>query len=53
MLQPVIQLGTAIHGQGFSGSALNGVQKPLRVQKGPLRPAEKLLVENMVLSARF
>jgi hypothetical protein len=28
--QPVIQLGTAIHGKSFSGGALNGVQKLLR-----------------------
>jgi hypothetical protein len=29
MLQPVIQLGTAIHGKRFSGGALNRVQKLL------------------------
>jgi hypothetical protein len=33
VLQPVIQLGTAIHGQGFSGGAMNGVQKPWFAQK--------------------
>jgi hypothetical protein len=32
VLQPVIQPGTAIYGKSFSGSALNGLQKPLRVQ---------------------
>jgi hypothetical protein len=32
VLQPVIQSGTAIYGKSFSGSALNGVQKALRVQ---------------------
>jgi hypothetical protein len=32
VLQPVIQSGTAIYGKSFSGGALNGVQKPLRVQ---------------------
>jgi hypothetical protein len=32
VLQPVFQLGTAIYGKSFSGGALNGVQKPLRVQ---------------------
>jgi hypothetical protein len=41
VLQPVIQLGTAIHGKSFSGGALNGVQKLLRVQKSSLRPAKK------------
>jgi hypothetical protein len=32
VLQPVVQSGTAIYGKNFSGGALNGVQKPLRVQ---------------------
>src|SRR5208337_4872856 len=32
VLQPVIQSGTAIYGKSFSGGALNGVQKSLRVQ---------------------
>jgi hypothetical protein len=32
VLQPVIQSGTAVYGKSFSGGALNGVQKPLRVQ---------------------
>jgi hypothetical protein len=32
VLQPVIQPGTAIYGKNFSGGALNGVQKALRVQ---------------------
>jgi hypothetical protein len=27
VVQPVIQLGTAIHGKSFSGSASNGFQK--------------------------
>lgn len=31
MLQPVIQFGTAIHGESFSGGALNRVQKLRRV----------------------
>ena len=31
VLQPVVQLGTAIHGKSFSGGALNGVQKLLHV----------------------
>jgi hypothetical protein len=29
MLQPVIHFGAAIHGKGFSGGALNRIQKPL------------------------
>jgi len=33
VVQPVIQFGTAIHGKSFSGSGLNGAQKPQRVQK--------------------
>jgi hypothetical protein len=33
VLQPVIQLGTAINGQGFSGGAMNGVQKPWFAQR--------------------
>jgi hypothetical protein len=32
VLQPVVQSGTAIYSKSFSGGALNGVQKPLRVQ---------------------
>jgi hypothetical protein len=32
VLQPVIQSGTAIYGKNFSGGALNGVQKALRIQ---------------------
>jgi hypothetical protein len=32
VLQPVIQSGTAIYGKRFSGGALNGVQKSLRIQ---------------------
>jgi hypothetical protein len=31
VLQPVIQFGTAIHGESFSGGALNRVQKLRRV----------------------
>ena len=31
MLQPVIQLGTAIHCKGFSGGAMNRVQKLMHV----------------------
>ncbi len=31
VLQPVVQLGTAIHGKGLSGGALNRVQKLLHV----------------------
>ena len=31
VLQPVIQFGTAIHGKGFSGGALNRFQKLLHV----------------------
>jgi hypothetical protein len=31
VLQPGIQFGTAIHGESFSGGALNGIQKPLHV----------------------
>jgi hypothetical protein len=31
MLQPVIQLGTAIHGKGLSGGASNRFQKLLHV----------------------
>ena len=33
VLQPVIQFGTAIHGNGFSGSALNYSQKLMHVLK--------------------
>ena len=33
MLQPVVQFGTAIHGNGFSGSALNYSQKLVHVLK--------------------
>jgi hypothetical protein len=29
VLQPVIHCGAAIHGKGFSGGALNRIQKPL------------------------
>jgi hypothetical protein len=32
VLQPVIQPRTAIYGKSFSGGALNGVQKRLRLQ---------------------
>jgi hypothetical protein len=32
VLQPVIQLGTAIHGKSLSGGALNRVQKLLHVR---------------------
>jgi hypothetical protein len=32
MLQPVIQLGTAIHGKSFSGGASNRFQKLLHVR---------------------
>jgi hypothetical protein len=32
VLQPVIQSGTAIYGNSFSGGAVDGVQKPLRIQ---------------------
>jgi hypothetical protein len=45
MQQPVIQLGTAIHGKVFSGGALNRFQKPLLVQKSPLRPGPNHLQE--------
>ena len=31
VLQPVVQFGTAIHGNGFSGSALNCFQKLVQV----------------------
>jgi hypothetical protein len=31
MLQPVVQFGTAIHGNGLSGSALNCFQKLVHV----------------------
>jgi hypothetical protein len=31
VLQPVIQFGAAIYGKNFTGGALNGSQKPLRV----------------------
>jgi hypothetical protein len=51
VLQPVIQIrqfGTAIHGEGFSGGALNRVQKPLRVQKFTPRPAEKVQIRSAV-----
>ena len=41
MLQPVIQFGTAIHGKGFSGGALNRFQKLMHVSESPLRPALK------------
>jgi hypothetical protein len=41
--QPVIQLGTAIHGKCLSGGALNDIQKPLRAHKKPLRPSKKQL----------
>ena len=33
VLQPVVQFGTAIHGNGLSGSALNYFQKPVHVLK--------------------
>jgi hypothetical protein len=33
VLQPVIQFGTAIHGNGLSGSALNYSQKLVHVLK--------------------
>ena len=33
VLQPVIELGTAIHGKRLSGGALNRVQKPVHVHK--------------------
>jgi hypothetical protein len=48
VLQPVIQVGTAVHGKDLSGGALNRAQKPLRVQKSPLRPEKR--VENVLLS---
>jgi hypothetical protein len=52
VLQPVIQLGTAIHGESFSGGALNGAQKLLLVQK--VSPSiEKVRVEKMLLSVRI
>jgi hypothetical protein len=33
VLQPVVQFGTAIHSQSFSGGALNEVQKLRQVGK--------------------
>jgi len=33
VVQPVIQAGTAIYSKGFSGGALNCVQKPVRMHK--------------------
>jgi hypothetical protein len=48
VLQPGVewlgQFGTVTHGNSFSGSGLNGVQKPLRVQKLPRRPEELRIV---------
>ena len=44
VLQPVIQLGTAIHGKSFSGGALNRFQKLLHVAHLTLRPALKCVV---------
>ena len=40
VLQPVVQFGTAIHGKGLSGGALNCFQKLLHVLKTPLRPSK-------------
>jgi hypothetical protein len=42
VLQPVIQFGTAIHGNGLSGSALNCFQKLVHVFKAPLRPQKSV-----------
>jgi hypothetical protein len=42
VLQPVIQLGTAIHGKCFSGSALYGIQKPRHAHHPLLRPRKTL-----------
>jgi hypothetical protein len=38
MQQPVVQFGTAIYGEGFSGGALDSIQKPVHVCESPLRP---------------
>jgi len=53
VLQPVIQFGTAIHGQGFSGSAPNGVQKSVGVQKANSPSREEVRRRISLLSARF
>ena len=44
MLQPVIQFGTAIHGDGFSGGALNHSQKLMHVLNLLIRPAQKMMM---------
>jgi hypothetical protein len=48
VLQPVIQFGTAIHGKGLSGGALNGVQKHLRVQKFTSPSSRKVQMKSAV-----
>jgi hypothetical protein len=52
VLQPVIQLGTAIHGKGFSGGALNRVQKPVRLHKNS-SPSHEKLPKNVYLAIRI
>jgi len=47
-MQPVVQFGTAIHGNSLSGSALNCFQKLVHVLKSPLRPAKNGLRMNKV-----
>ncbi|MGP8185383.1 MAG: hypothetical protein ACLQKY_04870 [Terracidiphilus sp.] len=53
MLQPVVQLGTAIHGKGFSGGALNGIQKLLRAHKSTPRPTETDQAEELLVPFGF
>ena len=52
VLQPVIQFGTAIHGNGFSGSALNCFQKLVHVFN-PLSVQRKIRRKMKVVSVRI
>jgi hypothetical protein len=52
-MQPVIQSGTAIYGNGFSGGALNRVQKPVRVHKKILTILWKIASKKLCLSVRI
>ncbi len=52
-MQPVIQSATAIYGNGFSGGALNRVQKPVRVHKKSSPSCGKLLKKSCVYQFGF